>query len=365
MGTCQLCGATSPTIARELRICLACIRKSPREALGIAQEAHLRSREAFGLPLTPPKDPEGISCNLCVNECRMAEGSIGYCGLRANVGGKIEGPSAEMGNLSWYHDPLPTNCVADWVCPGGTGAGYPRFAFAPGPEHGYRNLAVFFQACTFNCLYCQNWHFREATGKAKLSPLHRLVSAVDPQTSCLCFFGGDPTCQLPFALKASKLAREKKRSRILRICWETNGSMHPALLEEMVALSLESGGCIKFDLKAWDETLHRILTGVTHQRTWENFSYVGKRIGERPHPPLLVASTLLVPGYIDEKEIRSIARSIASIHPEIPYALLAYHGHFYLSDLGFTSKALAQRCLQAAREEGLRNIRIGNLHLLR
>ncbi|NPU85813.1 MAG: hypothetical protein HPY65_15155 [Syntrophaceae bacterium] len=26
-----------------------------------------------------------------------------------------------MGKLSWYHDSLPTNCVTDWVCAGGSG----------------------------------------------------------------------------------------------------------------------------------------------------------------------------------------------------------------------------------------------------
>ncbi len=141
--------------------------------------------------------------------------------------------------------------------------------------------------------------------------------------------------------------------------------MHPQLLDEMIRLSLDSGGCLKFDLKAWDENLHRILTGVTNQRTLENFYRAGKNLKHRPNPPLLVASTLLIPGYIDENEVRAIARFIASISPEIPYCLLAFHGHFDMADLPLTPKGLAQACRQAAQEEGLRNIRIGNLHLLR
>jgi len=71
--------------------------------------------------------------------------------------------TADAGKLSWYHDPLPTNCVGDWVCAGGTGAGFPDYANCPGPERGYKNLAVFFHACSFNCLYCQNWQFRKET----------------------------------------------------------------------------------------------------------------------------------------------------------------------------------------------------------
>ena len=69
--------------------------------------------------------------------------------------------------------------------------------------------------------------------------------------------------------------------------------------------------------------------------------------------------------YIDEDEIRSIARFIVSVNPHIPYSLLAFYPHFYMEDSPLTSKELAYRCLSAAKNEGLKNVRIGNLHLLR
>jgi len=141
--------------------------------------------------------------------------------------------------------------------------------------------------------------------------------------------------------------------------------MHKGLLDEMIKLSLNSGGCIKFDLKAWDENLHKALTGITNRRTLENFSRAGEKISLRKIPPLLIASTLLVPGYIDEDEVRSIARFIASINSDIPYSLLAFYPHFYMSDMPLTQKVLAENCLRVAHEEGLKNVRIGNVHLLR
>jgi pyruvate formate lyase activating enzyme len=79
----------------------------------------------------------------------------------------------------------------------------------------------------------------------------------------------------------------------------------------------------------------------------------------------LIASTLLVPGYIDGAEIKFIARFIASISPDIPYSLLAFHPHFYMSDMPLTPKSMATKCLKSAREAGLKTVRIGNLHLLR
>ncbi|MDH4231572.1 MAG: radical SAM protein [Nitrospirota bacterium] len=363
MGRCGLCNTSSPHISRELGVCLNCIRNKPEDALPIAMQAHARSRKAFGLPESPPKDPHGARCGLCVNECSIPETGLGYCGLRTNSGGKIKGVSAAEGKLSWYHDPLPTNCVGDWVCPGGTGAGYPRYAYRDGPETGYKNLAVFFHACSFNCLFCQNWQFKNETLKPGTTPVQSLVSAVDDRTSCICYFGGDPVPQLPFSIRASRLAIRENSERILRICWETNGSMNRGLLDEILKISLNSGGCIKFDLKAWNENLHIALTGSTNRRTLENFSLAGEKIGLRPVPPLLVANTLLVPGYIDEAEIRNIARFIASVHPDIPYSMLAFYPHFYMSDMPLTKRHAAERYVGIAHEEGLRNVRLGNLHL--
>ena len=364
MARCQLCKVTSPGISQALGVCLVCIRRRTREALGVAQEAHRTSRSKFGLPPAPPADPDGIRCNLCVNACKIGENRTGYCGLRKNQNGRLTGASRTKANLSWYHDPLPTNCVADWVCAAGTGAGYPTYAHCPKVEFGYKNLAVFFQACSFNCLFCQNWHFKNETGSSPVKKIDDLVNDVDRQTSCICYFGGDPSPQLPFSLQASRALRDQKKGEILRICWETNGSMNPNLLDQMMELAVCSGGCVKFDLKAWDKSLHLALTGVDNQRTLDNFARASTYISRRPQPPLLIANTLLVTGYIDVEEVAAIARFIASLDPNIPYSLLAFHPQFYMSDLPLTSRVLADQCYQAAMDAGLKNMRIGNVELL-
>ncbi len=140
--------------------------------------------------------------------------------------------------------------------------------------------------------------------------------------------------------------------------------MHKKLLDEMVEAALISDGCIKFDLKAWDENLHMALTGVTNRRTMANFKRAAEQFNRRPTPCLLLTNTLLVPGYIDEDEIRGIAKFIASFNPDIPYSLLAFHPQFYMSDMPPTSKDLALRCKSAAKEAELKNVRVGNFHLL-
>jgi pyruvate formate lyase activating enzyme len=140
--------------------------------------------------------------------------------------------------------------------------------------------------------------------------------------------------------------------------------MNEKLLDEAADISIGTGGCIKFDIKAWSEELHIALCGVSNRRTLSNFKRLASRVAQRPDPPFLVASTLLVPGYIDEEEVRSIGRFIAALNPEIPYSLLAFHPQFHMQDLPRTSLKHAQRCLKAAQNTGLKHVKIGNLHLL-
>jgi len=363
--TCKHCGKKSALISKSLSLCLDCIRQDFERVKPLIEESHQKSRQSFNLPSQPPKAEHGVACHLCLNECQLAEGQRSYCGVRLCTASKLTGAAAEKGNVSWYYDPLPTNCVADWVCPGGTGSGYPDFAYCPGPEYSYKNLAVFYQACSFDCLFCQNWHYRITASKQNwVSPIE-LADAVDDHTACICYFGGDPTPQIPHALRASRLAIDRHKKRILRICWETNGSMHPASLRQAAKLSLESGGCIKFDLKAWNDNLHIALCGISNKRTLENFSLLADYDKRREAPPFLIASTLLVPGYIDEQEVSDIAKFIASLDPNIPYALLAFHPDFLMTDLPTTSLQHAEQCLKVAKDAGLRRVRLGNIHLLR
>jgi pyruvate formate lyase activating enzyme len=225
---------------------------------------------------------------------------------------------------------------------------------------GYHNLAVFYESCTLDCLFCQNWHFRRTPASAPGMSARELADAANERTWCVCFFGGDPASQMPHALAAGRLLA----ARGVKVCWETAGTSHPKLLDQAVELALRSGGCIKFDLKAFDETLHKVLTGGSNARTLENLARAARRIRERPKPPLVVASTLLVPGYVDAAEVERIARFLASLDPEIPYALLAFAPAFAMGDLPTTSARHALEAEAAARRAGLLRVRIGNRHLL-
>ena len=160
---CLLCGKGLDDIATCIGICPSCVRDRPEESRDRIEQVHAESREMFGLPSRPAVNPDGIECKLCFLRCRPGKNQKGYCGVRQRRVNRVCATMAGPARLvSYYYDPLPTNCVADWVCAGGTGAGYPRFAHDCGPEVGFYNLAVSFEACNLNCLYCQNWSFRKS-----------------------------------------------------------------------------------------------------------------------------------------------------------------------------------------------------------
>lgn len=364
MGTCLSCGQRAKTISDRIGFCVSCIRNYWPEIEPAIKKIHASTRKAFGLPEFPPKAEGGLPCNLCFHRCRIPEGAFGYCGVWQNRQGRLIGPGPEEAFVSWYLDPLPTNCVADFVCAGGTGAGFPQFAYQAGPERGYFNLAVFYEACNFNCLYCQNWHFRKRSLHSRGHASAQMLSDLKPQVSCICYFGGDPGPQTPHALAFSKRALEKASGRILRICWETNGAENPRIIRQMMNLSLKSGGVLKVDLKAFSFSVHFTLCGVSNQATLENFKLLAELASLRPVPSSLVASTLLVPGYVDEEEVAALARFISDLDPEIPWSLLAFYPTFYLDDLPPTSLRHAQAALSAARSAGLKKVHLGNTHLL-
>ncbi len=349
---CHVCKKESPLISGFLGVCLECLRFRPFEAQPYVKRAHEESRVVFNLPKSVPGDADGKTCSLCALNCQIPEGGGGFCGLKKVKNGVILGLDARYAKVSWYLDPLPTNCVADWICPGSSKE-----------ERGNYNLAVFFHACNLNCLYCQNWHFRELTSTSRWESVDAMLSALNERVSCVCFFGGDPSPQVHYAINFSQRALKKKKK--LRICWETNGLFSKKFLKKVVELSLESGGIIKFDLKAYSKEVHLALTGYTNEAILENFAEVAKYFDQRKSVPLLTASTLLVPGYIDEKEIEGIAKFIASLNPEIPYRLLAFYPHFYMRDLPLTSKEFAYRALEIAKRAGLKRVSLGNIHLLR
>lgn len=359
MGICEICGKESKYISYFLELCRECIINNPAEALKISKQKHKESRRIFSLPY--PKPSGGILCGLCGNKCKIPEGKVGFCGLKKNENRKLIRPEDLVAEV--YYDSHPTNCVPMQFC-GASGAGYPAYSYKERRETGYYNLSVFCVGCSYDCSFCQNWHYRGMVNRKESYQLseQEFDSLVHSKVSCICFFGGDPCVQLDKISEYCKVVEGK--NEILRFCLETSGNFNRKMLKEFAKISLGSGGGIKFDLKFWNPNLNKALSGVDNRKSYDCFRMLGEFHRERPEVPFLRASTLLVPGYVTPSEVECIAKFISDVSPDIPYSLLAFSPNFEMKTLPFTSSKLAYECKQRANKY-LERVRIGNKWLLK
>jgi len=296
----------------------------------------------------------------------MGAGDVGYCGLRRNEGGRLVSVTSRGAGLFYdYLDPHVTNCCGAWFCPAGTGSGYPKYACRAGPELGHYNLAIFFYGCNFDCAFCQNASHKEIGTKPRSASELVERTLREPRITCWCFFGGSPEPQLPLAISASRLVLQGLQpGRVLRVCFEWNGCGNPELVRRAGALALSSGGNVKFDLKCFDENMSLALSGAPNRMAYNNFEALARLFkGRRPETPALTATTLMVPGYVDELEVDAIAGFIARLDPQTPYSLLAFHPDFMMWDLPPTPLDHAASCYRAAKRH-MENVNVGNLHIL-
>jgi pyruvate formate lyase activating enzyme len=147
----------------------------------------------------------------------------------------------------------------------------------------------------------------------------------------------------------------------IRVCYETSGIISGKWLREIISIVKKSGGTIKMDLKAHTPEIYKALTGVSNDIVLRNFRMLAKEINSSP---FLIASILLVPGYIGVQEVQRITQFIADCNPDIPTALLGFYPHHAMRDLPRTSRVHAEAAKEIAKESGLTNVRIGNLALL-
>ena len=72
--------------------------------------------------------------------------------------------------------------------------------------------------------------------------------------------------------------------------------------------------------------------------------------------------TLLVPGFNDsEAELRGLTQFLASVSPDIPWHVTAFHQDYKMMDPANTTAAMLLRAAEIGREAGLRFVYAGNI----
>ncbi|OEU66325.1 MAG: hypothetical protein BBJ57_08430 [Desulfobacterales bacterium PC51MH44] len=228
-------------------------------------------------------------------------------------------------------------------------------ALHPAPPQSY---TVFMAGCNYKCLNCQNWTISQYPDngyrqRGYEDPDKLAVECVSQLNSIFAgrmgadrifFSGGEPTIHLPYIEKVVAEARKIKPDT--KINFDTNGYMTEQSLKRILAFTTS----ITYDLKAFNDEVHRALTGVSSQPVLRNAEYIARNAGDK-----LWEYRIVVIPQINENEIRPLTEFIAGIDPLLQVCFLAFRPNFALENHSGADQGLMNRCVEIARDSGLKN----------
>jgi pyruvate formate lyase activating enzyme len=292
----------------------------------------VRTREAAA-ELVEQIDRGRVRCFACGHQCPIPEGALGVCKVRFNKGGRLFVPWGYVGGVQC--DPVEKK---------------PFFHAYPGA------LAYSFGmlGCDLHCSYCQNWVTSQAlrdplavAPPMDATPASLVQDALRQGAKILVSTYNEPLITSEWAVAVFKEAREHG----LVTAYVSNGNGTPRVLEYLRP-HIE---LYKVDLKSFDDRHYRELGGrlqpILDTIEWLSKSGIWVEI-----------VTLLISGFNDsDEEIRRLTQFVASVSPDIPWHVTAFHQDYKMTDPANTTPAMLVRAARIAKESGLRHVYAGNL----
>jgi pyruvate formate lyase activating enzyme len=292
----------------------------------------VRTREAAP-ELVEPIDRNRIRCYSCGHQCPIPDGAVGVCKVRFNQGGKLMVPWGYVGGVQC--DPVEKK---------------PFFHAYPGA------LAYSFGmlGCDLHCSYCQNWVTSQALRDPQAvapprdtTPASLVQDALRQGARIVVSTYNEPLITSEWAVAIFKEAREQG----LVTGFVSNGNGTPQVLEYL----RPHIDLYKVDLKSFDDRHYRELGGrlqpILDTIQWLHKAGVWVEI-----------VTLLIPGFNDsDQELRGLTQFIASVSPDIPWHVTAFHQDYKMTDPANTTAKDLLRASQIARDAGLRYVYAGNM----
>jgi pyruvate formate lyase activating enzyme len=276
-----------------------------------------------------------VRCFACGHCCPIPEGQPGVCKVRYNRGGTLYVPWGYTAGTQC--DPVEKK---------------PFFHAYPGA------LAYSFGmlGCDLHCAYCQNWVTSQAlrdpdavAPPLEASPELLVHDAVAQGAKILVSTYNEPLITSEWAVAVFKQAKAAG----LITGFVSNGNATPQVLEYLRPwLDL-----YKVDLKSFDDRHYHELGG--------RIAPILDSIRRIHQSGLwLEIVTLLIPGFNDDPdELRRLTEFLASISPDIPWHITAFHGDYKMQNdvARDTNSEDLLRAVEIGRQSGLRYIYAGNL----
>ena len=308
------------------------VRKSDPAVIRLDEALRQRTVEAAP-ELHESLEDDRVRCHACGHRCLILKGLDGICRVRFNRDGKLYAPRGYVASVQV--DPIEKK---------------PFFhAFV-----GEVALSFGMLGCDYHCGYCQNWLTSQALrDSAALAP----PRDVEPgELVELARRSGAPAVVSTYnePLITSEWAVEvfgEARKIGLACGYVSNGNGTSEVLEYL----RPHVDLYKVDLKSFRDAAYRSLGGKL-----QNVLDTIERLGRMGFWVEIV--TLVVPGFNDsEEELRDIASFLASISPDIPWHVTAFHQDYKMTDPADTTANDLRRAAEIGRSAGLRHVYAGNL----
>ena len=291
-----------------------------------------RTRAAAG-ELSERIDEKRIRCLACGHRCPIPEGAVGVCKVRGVRNGELYGPWGYVGGVQC--DPIEKK---------------PFFHAIPGA------LAFSFGmlGCDLHCSYCQNWVTSQALRDPEAVALPRAATpetlvraALDEGARVMVSTYNEPLITAEWGVAIFKAAREAG----LMTGFVSNGNGTPQVLDYL----RPHIDLYKVDLKSFNDRRYRELGG--------RLEPILETIGHLHASGVWVEIvTLLIPGFNDtDDEITRLTEFIASVSPDIPWHVTAFHADYHMTAPGNTTPEMLIKAAAIGGRAGLRYIYAGNL----
>jgi pyruvate formate lyase activating enzyme len=242
------------------------------------------------------KTDDKLECLLCPHYCKLADGKTGICGVRKNIGEKIE--LMTYGVLSGYSlDPVEKK---------------PLYHFFPG----YNILSIGSFGCNMRCDFCQNWHISQKVPES-LIPEVNINKIIKDGLSAeknigIAFTYNEPIIWFEFMRDVAVAVKKEGLFTVM----VSNGYVNSEPLNEIT----EFIDAFNIDLKAFNDTFYRKLTGAELEPVKKSLKQIASS-GKH-----LEITSLIIPGRNDDvKEMALQSEWIAGeLGKDIPFHLSRY-----------------------------------------
>jgi AmmeMemoRadiSam system radical SAM enzyme/AmmeMemoRadiSam system protein B/AmmeMemoRadiSam system protein A len=288
---------------------------------------------AIGDPALCRTEGEHIRCLACGHRCLIGDGLRGICKVRYNEDGQLRVPFGYVAALQC--DPVEKK---------------PFFHVYPGSDA----LTFGMLGCDYKCSYCQNWltsqalRDRDAGTPPRPVTADELIAIAHREGARLVVSSYNEP--LITAEWSTAVFREAKAAGFT-CAFVSNGNATPEVLDFLRPLLT----AYKVDLKSFDDRRYRSLGG-----TLDAVLRTIRMVHERGL--WLEVVTLIIPGFNDSgDELRRAADFLASVSPDVPWHVTAFHKDYHMTDPDATPPETLLRACEIGSAAGLRFIYAGNL----